>query len=69
MKLEHIISGLALVISIIFGILAYKTSQKANRLQTEVLQLTLKATNFEIAKGEILIMSLLGRYFIGHKWS
>lgn len=64
MKIEYFISGLALVISIIFGIISWKTSNTANNLQEKVLNLTTQAKEFEIRKGEILLMSLLGRYFI-----
>lgn len=64
MKIEYLVSGLALVISIIFGIISWKTSNKANNLQEKVLNLTTQAKEFEIRKGEILLMSLLGRYFI-----
>lgn len=63
MKIEYWISGFALLISIIFGLLSWKTSKKANKLQEEVLNLTTEAKEFEIRKGEILMMSLLGRYF------
>ena len=64
MKLEYFISGGALIISIIFGIITILTSLKANRLQSEVLSLSRKANEFEIKKGEVLMMSLLGRYFV-----
>lgn len=64
MKLEYFISGGALIVSIIFGVITILTSQKANRLQSEVLSLSKKANEFEIKKGEVLMMSLLGRYFV-----
>ena len=63
MKIEYLISGMALVISIIFGIKTWMTSNQANNLQEKVLILTQQAKEFEIRKGEILLMSLLGRYF------
>lgn len=64
MKLEYIISGGALIVSIVFGVITILTTQKANRLQSEVLSLSKKANEFEIKKGEVLTMSLLGRYFV-----
>jgi hypothetical protein len=63
MYIEYLVSGLALVVSIIFGVISWKTSKKANNLQEEVLNLTTQAKEFDIRKGEILLMSLLGRYF------
>jgi len=63
-KAEYLISGVALVISIAFGIISWKTSYKANNLQTEVLNITKQSKEFEIRKGEILLISLLGRYFV-----
>ena len=64
MKLEFFISGGALIVSIIFKVITILTSQKANKLQTEVLSLSKKANEFEIKKGEVLMMRLLGRYFV-----
>jgi hypothetical protein len=64
MKIEYWISGLALLVSIIFGIISWKTFNKANDLQEKVLNLTTQAKEYEIRKGEIVLMSLLGRYSI-----
>jgi len=64
MKIEYWISGTALLISIIFGTKTCMTSNQANKLQEKVLILTQQAKEFEIRKGEILLMSLLGRYFV-----
>jgi len=61
--MEYLISGMALAISIIFGIKTWNTSNRTNNLQGEVLILTQQAKEFEIRKGQILLMSLLGRYF------
>jgi|SRR5690554_4070557 len=61
---EVIVSVFAIVISIVFGVVSYNTSRKANKLQTEVLKLSKEANEFEINKGEVLMMRLLGRYFI-----
>jgi hypothetical protein len=64
MKLEYYISGGALLVSIIFGVYTIIISHKANRLQNEVLELSKKADDFEIKKGEVLLISFIGRYFI-----
>jgi hypothetical protein len=64
MYLEYYISGGALLVSIIFGIVTLLNTRKANRLQNEVLNLSKHADEFEIKKGEILLISLLGRYFV-----
>ena len=64
MKIEYIISGFALIISIVFGIIASIASHKTNNLQNEVLSLRKQANEFEIKKGEILLMSLIGSYFV-----
>jgi hypothetical protein len=49
MNWEYIISGLALLISIIFSLITIFSNRKKDK--------------FEIKKGEILTLSLLGRYF------
>ncbi len=64
MRIDYWISGTALLISVIFGIKTWMTSNQANKLQEKVLILTQQAKEFEIRKGEILLMSLLGRYFV-----
>ena len=49
MNWEYIISGLALLISIIFSLITIFSNRKKDK--------------FEIKKGEILTLGLLGRYF------
>lgn len=64
MQIQYYLSGSAVIISIIFGIIAIRTSWKANRLHTEVLNLSKQTNEFEVKKGEILMMAHIGRYFV-----
>ena len=52
-----------MIISIIFGVNSWITSAKQNSLQEQFLVLEKEANKFELKKGEILLMGLLGRYF------
>lgn len=63
-SIEGWFSGFALVVSVTVGVISWMASNKANNLQHEVLSLAKEANEFEVRRGEILLMSLLGRYFV-----
>lgn len=56
MKIEYIFSGIALIISIVFGIITIIYTRKTIKLEQQ-------AIDFNIKKGAILLMGLLSRYF------
>jgi|SRR5690554_4351672 len=61
--MELYISAGALLLSIIFGVISFISSRKSNKLQTEVLSLSKQINSFEIRKGEVLLLGLIGKYF------
>jgi hypothetical protein len=66
-----LIAFISLVVSIVFGcigaagtFLAIKASAKANELQDQILRVEQRRDVLEVRTGEVLLISVLGRYFI-----
>lgn len=66
-----IVAAFTVVVMIIFGVIQYYTNKKANealnianQIQSKMLDYNLKLNEFDIKKGEILLLGLVGRYFI-----
>jgi len=66
-----IVAAFTVVVMIIFGIIQYYTNKKANealsianQIQSKMLEYNLRLNEFDIKKGEILLLGLVGRYFI-----
>lgn len=62
--MESWIAFVALVVSIIVGISQYISNKKANEASDLANKIQLQQNEFDIKKGEILLLGLTGRYFI-----
>lgn len=62
--MESWIAFVALVVSIIVGISQYISNKKVNEASDLANKIQLQQNEFDIKKGEILLLGLTGRYFI-----
>lgn len=58
------LASIAIVISVIVFIQQVRSTKKSNEIQFETYRLSKKIDDFENRKGEVLLLNIIGRFFI-----
>jgi|SRR5690606_21103491 len=61
---NFIVAAFTVVVMIIFGVIQYYTSKKANEAAELANKIQTQLNEFDIKKGELLLLGLTGKYFI-----
>lgn len=64
MEVSDWLSVIALLIAIISMVGQFLLSKRSNNIQSETFRLSKKIDDFENRKGEVLLLNIIGRYFI-----
>lgn len=64
MEPDNFISFVAILISVVSLINQYGQTKRSNQIQSETYRLSQKMDDFENRKGEILLLNIIGRYFV-----